>query len=410
VSRLPVNLDRTLRQALQLMRSGDLQAATRAIQHGLARRPPEPGRPVADAAGRCKEHGGRRAAGVAQAAVLEGEVRNVDRGAPVDTVVAPGPDRGTVPAARGWRTAPLRARRPAPARPGDDAVPPLRRHSCEAGSVEYALHIPAGRDPAGAPLLVMLHGCTQSPEDFARGTRMNRLADQQGYVVAWPMQSAERNPNRCWNWFRDSDQQRGRGEPALLAALTRELIARHRLDARRVYAAGLSAGGAMAAVLASTHPDLYAAIGVHSGLPIGLASDVPSAFAAMHKGGGRRWRRAGAAADTPVPAIVFHGDVDATVHPANGHGVIAQSLGSSGEGDPGAGRAAAVERGSSGGRSYTRTVHRSAEGRLAAEHWVVHGAAHAWIGGDAAGSYADPAGPDASAQMLRFFAECASGG
>src|SRR5690606_19957894 len=175
--------------------------------------------------------------------------------------------------------------------------------------------------------------------------RMNALAGARGFVIAWPAQSGERNQNRCWNWFRRGDQQRGQGEPAMLAALTRELVATHRLDASRVYVAGLSAGGAMAAVLADTHPDVYAAIGVHSGLPVGLASNVPSAFAAMRSG---RGPRASSTAGRAVPAIVFHGDSDTTVHPGNGDGVIEQSLGGSGAGA--AGTSSTVQRSAAAGR------------------------------------------------------------
>jgi poly(hydroxyalkanoate) depolymerase family esterase len=403
----------SLRQAMRLMQAGDLHAATRAIQQGLAHA--DPSSPPSEEAS---------ADGASRRTIIDAEFRVVDSGDAPPASESPqasaaasahGADGQRVPggsqpwqrfrptgafrrAAASVAPAMRRAPRGAPLEPG------FRQHQYTdaAGALDYLLYIPPGLDTTRAPLLLMLHGCTQSPEDFARGTRMNRLAVAQGYVVAYPAQSAERNQNRCWNWFRDGDQQREQGEPALLAALTRDLIASHQLDAARVYVAGLSAGGAMAAVLASTHPDLYTAIGVHSGLPIGLASDVPSAFAAMRNGGKQRSR---SRAIHPLPAIVFHGDGDTTVHPRNGHGVISQSLG--------AGHAAAhadgtVERGTSpGGRGYTRTVHRNIDGRLAAEHWVIHGAPHAWSGGDAAGSYTDPTGPDASVQMLRFFDEVA---
>jgi len=352
-----------MRQAMRLMQAGDLQAATRTLQDALSGAGyPAPIPFAQDAAGHAAAH----------AAPIEGEFRVVNEGQARSTH--------------------------APASPRADGNA-RRRFSCAAGEVDYLLHIPPGLDPAGAPLLVMLHGCTQTPEDFARGTRMNLLAQEHGYVVAWPAQSAERNPNLCWNWFRGSDQRRGGGEPALLATLTRHLVASHGLDADRVYVAGLSAGGAMAAVLASTHPDVYAAIGVHSGLPIGMASDVPSAFAAMRKGGGRR--RPPAMLDGgPVPAIVFHGDSDATVHPGNGEGVVAQSLGGGGPADA----VTSIEHGTAPGKhAATRTIHRTADGHTVAEHWLIHGAGHAWSGGDAAGSYTDPQGPDASRQMLRFF-------
>ncbi|MEO8010999.1 MAG: PHB depolymerase family esterase, partial [Dokdonella sp.] len=230
-------------------------------------------------------------------------------------------------------------------------------------------------------------------------------AQGHGYVVAYPEQTSARNANRCWNWFRPGDQTRDLGEPATLAALARELIATHRLDAHRAYVAGLSAGGAMAAVLAQTHPDLFAAIGVHSGLPIGLASDVPSAFAAMRKGGNSRKTAMPRKNARAVPAIVFHGDADSTVHPSNGHGVIAQSLARDVDAAPASG--STVEQGTApGGRTFTRAVHTMTDGSVAAEHWIVEGAGHAWSGGDAAASYTDPSGPDASAQMLRFFSAC----
>lgn len=357
----------TMRQAMRLMQAGDLQAATRTLQSGL-----EGGA----AAARATPTPDFRKGAAAPGPWIEGQFRVVD------DVRAPS------------RPAPSTAR---------DARDGRRRFSCDAGELEYLLHVPAGLDTAGAPLLVMLHGCTQTPEDFVRGTRMNALADAHGYVVAWPAQSAQRNPNRCWNWFRGSDQQRGQGEPEILAALTRELVASHQLDAGRVYVAGLSAGGAMAAVLASTYPEVYAAIGVHSGLRAGLASDMPSAFAAMRNGGGGGIRRAPGAGARSVPAIVFHGDSDTTVHPDNGHGLVEQSLGSGGRTGAATGSTSVETDTVPGGRTSTRTVHRAPDGQVVAEHWVIHGGGHAWSGGDMAGSYADPQGPDASEHMLRFF-------
>ncbi|RYE75725.1 MAG: PHB depolymerase family esterase, partial [Oxalobacteraceae bacterium] len=245
-----------------------------------------------------------------------------------------------------------------------------------------------------APLVVMLHGCKQNPDDFAAGTGMNALAEEQGCLVVYPAQAKNANGSNCWNWFQANDQRRDRGEPSIIAAITQQVMRDYKVDPERVYVAGLSAGGAMAAILASEYPDLYKAAGVHSGLPTGAAQDVASAFAAMNSGAPLK-ARSGAT----VPVIVFHGDRDKTVHPQNGHHVLAHHTGPR----PGA---AATEKGKApNGRSYTRAIHRNAGGKLMAEHWTVHGSGHAWSGGSKRGSYTDPQGPDASREMLRFFGE-----
>lgn len=273
--------------------------------------------------------------------------------------------------------------------------------SSAAGSRGYKLYIPGRHRGQAMPLVVMLHGCTQSPEDFAAGTRMNALAEEHGCLVVYPGQTQAANAQKCWNWFSPGDQRRDMGEPALIAGITRQVMREHAVDPRRVYVAGLSAGGAAAAIMAQAYPELYAAAGVHSGLACGAARDMPSAFAAM---------RQGAATPPPpghgqqvsrriVPTIVFHADQDGTVHPRNGDQVIAQ-CGAAG------GLRAEVERGRvPGGHAYSRTIHRDAAGRPVLEQWVVHGGGHAWSGGSAAGSYTDPRGPDASREMLRFFLE-----
>lgn len=258
---------------------------------------------------------------------------------------------------------------------------------------DYKLYVPPEAGEAPQPLVVMLHGCTQDADDFAAGTAMNELARTQGFYVLYPEQSTQANPQRCWNWFKHTHQERGRGEPALIAAMAREVMAKHAIDPSRVYVAGLSAGGAMAAILGDTYPDLFAAVGVHSGLAAGAARDLPSAFGAM-KGSAQIVLPA-----TPsgVPTIVFHGDADTTVHPGNGGHVITASVRRGAGAETAKGVAA-------GGRSYTRSLHRlPGEGPVVAEHWVVHGAPHAWSGGSAKGTYTDPAGPDASAEMIRFF-------
>jgi len=267
-----------------------------------------------------------------------------------------------------------------------------------AGSMSYRLYRPEHAAP-GMPLVVMLHGCTQSPEDFARGTGMNRLADEHGFLVVYPRQSQSANPQKCWNWFRPGDQQRDRGEPALLAGITRHVIAEHGVDADRVYVAGLSAGGAAAAIMAAEYPDIFAAVGVHSGLACGAARDLPSALSAMQRGGGAPGT-AGAGRRF-VPVITFHGNRDSTVNEVNSREIVAAA--SAAAGVP---LEIRVEEGSSGsGRRFTRSSSVDPKGTVLIEQWTIEGSGHAWSGGDAAGSYTDPSGPEASREMVRFFLE-----
>jgi poly(hydroxyalkanoate) depolymerase family esterase len=250
----------------------------------------------------------------------------------------------------------------------------------------------------------MLHGCTQSPDDFAAGTRMNVIAEEQICLVVYPEQPSDANPAKCWNWFRSTDQRRGQGEPSLVAGITRQVMRDYSVEPQRVYVGGLSAGAAAAVVMGATYPDLYAAIGVHSGLACGAANDLPSAFAAMRQGdlaaASESDDISAVLGDGPaVPTIVFHGDRDTTVHPRNGDHLIAQSLGTTKS-------RKTVHRGRvPGGHAYTRTIHTDASGRAIFEHWEIHGAGHAWSGGSPVGSYTDPRGPDAAREMLRFFLE-----
>jgi poly(hydroxyalkanoate) depolymerase family esterase len=271
-------------------------------------------------------------------------------------------------------------------------------YSNQAGSRDYKLYVPSGYLGQAVPLVVMLHGCTQSPDDFAAGTRMNVVAEEHTCLVAYPAQAASANASKCWNWFSPCDQQHGQGEPSLIAGITRQIMRDYSVDSDRVYVAGLSAGGAAAAIMGMTYPDLYAAIGVHSGLAGGAASDLPSAFAAMSQGaavcGSGQYRHL-------VPTIVFHGDQDSTVHPRNGDQVIAQSRASASTGLQTRMQHGRVP----GGHPYSRTLHADAHGRTILEQWVIHGAGHAWSGGSPAGSYTDPRGPDAAREMLRFFLE-----
>ncbi len=266
----------------------------------------------------------------------------------------------------------------------------------EAGSRTYKLYVPSGYQGQALPLIVMLHGCTQSPDDFAAGTGMNELAEEQMFFVAYPAQPQSANASKCWNWFNSSDQRRDQGEPSLIAGITRKVMIDYSIKSGRVYIAGLSAGGAAAAIMGSTYPDVYAAIGVHSGLACGAAKDMPSAFAAMQGGAVGRESRPPSAGSV-VPTIVFHGDRDRTVSSLNGDQVIAQSK-------AGAKLRASVSRGvAPGGRAYTRTNLTDENGRPVIEQWVLHGAGHAWSGGKITGSYTDPTGPDASREMVRFF-------
>ena len=261
----------------------------------------------------------------------------------------------------------------------------------------YKLYVPPAHAGRALPLVVMLHGCTQDADDFAAGTEMNVRAREQGFFVLYPTQSQDGNAQRCWNWFARAHQQRGGGEPALLADMTQSVSKHYAIDLDRVYIAGLSAGGAMADIVASAYPEIYAAVGIHSGLPRGAATNVAGAFAAM-KNGEPAARSTAKASGATVPSIVFHGDADHTVHPNNGEQVIAALLRGVDSSAPDVEQGAA-----SGGRSYTRSVYRANGGYVFAEHWLVQGAGHAWSGGSAKGSYTDALGPDASGEMVRFF-------
>jgi poly(hydroxyalkanoate) depolymerase family esterase len=263
-----------------------------------------------------------------------------------------------------------------------------------AGSRTYKLFIPSRARGQQLPLIVMLHGCTQSPDDFAAGTRMNFMAEEQNCFVVYPEQPSGANQAKCWNWFRTGDQRRGGGEPSLIAGITRQIMRDYAIDPKRVYVAGLSAGGAAAAVMGATYTDLYAAVGIHSGLACGAARDLPSAFVAMRQGGGSKPIADG---KSPVPTIVFHGDRDATVHPNNGDRIIEQSTKATSP-------TTKVLRGRvPHGHAYTCTIVADGSGRAISEHWNIHGAGHAWSGGSPGGSYTDPRGPDATREMLRFF-------
>lgn len=384
-----------IRTATQLTHQGRLNEATQAIQHAL--------RGTADAG-----------AGPSPAKAW----------APAWTTTRPIPAPGTVrpevpPLVLDGCIFEVHTRQPVAPDAGADAFT-SGTHTHAGLTRRYKLYQPPDHLGKSLPLVVMLHGCTQNPDDFAVGTRMNEQARAQGFFVLYPEQAQEANPSRCWNWFKHNHQQRGRGEPALLASMTQRVMQQHGVDARRVYVAGLSAGGAMAAIVAAAYPELFAAVGVHSGLPNGSASNVAEALMVMQSGqvefiATAKVGRMGAAPKAPlqpkipIPTIVFHGDQDQTVHPRNGEQVIAAALAGAAGADPtgmlppGSAR---VEQGvSAQGRRYTRSTRHGDQGQALTEHWLVHGAGHAWSGGHAKGSYTDATGPDATREMLRFFFE-----
>ena len=369
---------RALRAATRATQAGDLAQAARIMQLSLSR------------AG----HAHSSATDVAALAALAPETL-IRQGLPWPPVISAGAtSSGNVKTGENQSFK-------SPAALPDGASFETRSFTCASGTRSYKLYVSASaaRQPNG--LIVMLHGCTQNPDDFAAGTRMNLLAEKHGLLVAWPFQPRTANPSGCWNWFNPGDQRRDGGEPAVLAGIAREIAAEFGLRRNRVFAAGLSAGGAMAAVLGKTYPDVFSAIGVHSGLACGAARDVPSAFAAM-KGKGDvsppRGPHAAARPELNVRTIIFHGTADKTVHAVNAEKLAASAADST----TGAQQSPQVVRECNG--RMTRISSLSAAGGLTCvEVWQVEGAGHAWFGGSPGGSYTDALGPDASAEMVRFF-------
>jgi poly(hydroxyalkanoate) depolymerase family esterase len=303
----------------------------------------------------------------------------------------------------GLDSAPLVKSRKAPRVPVPDGAAYLARtFACAAGSRDYKVYVPSHTNRRKPPLLIMLHGCTQNPDDFAVGTGMNRLAEEHGIIVAYPGQPMSANQSACWNWFNATEQMRDVGEPSIIAGITRTIMAEFDIDAERVYVAGLSAGGAMAAIMGATYPELYAASGIHSGLAYGSATDVASAFAAMRGSSSpaapEQRKSHLKSANGRVRTIVFHGASDQIVHPSNAEMILAEAR--AGVTDP---AQETRHDGSAGGRAYIRIVITDASGVPHVEHWAIEGLGHAWSGGSPEGSHTDQHGPDASREMLRFF-------
>ena len=375
-----------IREATRLTRAGQLVEATALLQRMLH------GERAADAPPRSRGH-----IALPGPIIIDAKANAVEEpeSSPQSASVPAAQDHKKGRAAIGLRGVMKRGPLSSP-----DIVPEGARfiegtYGSPAGSRTYKLFIPSGYRAQPLPLVVMLHGCTQSPDDFAVGTRMNLLAEEHNCFVVYPAQPSQANQAKCWNWFRKADQQRGRGEPSLIAGITRQIMDQYSVDRKRVYVGGLSAGAAAAAVMGATYSDLYAAIGIHSGLPCGVATDLPSALLAMRQGGADR--KVVSDGLSPVPTIVFHGDRDTTVHPNNGDYILEQSVRTMNAHKT-------VHRGQiAGGHAYTRTILTDAHGHEMLEHWNVHGSGHAWSGGNPAGSYTDPRGPDAAREMLRFF-------
>lgn len=273
------------------------------------------------------------------------------------------------------------------------------------GSRRYKLYVPVATS-GPTRLLVMLHGCTQDPDDLARGTRMNQVAEEKGFIVLYPEQPATANPLKCWNWYAAAHQKRGAGEPALLAAMIRKVVAEKKVDPAKVYAAGISAGGAMTAILGATYPELVAAMAIHSGIAYGLATEMSQALMAMRAPVGDAATLGDAVLKAMgerkkiIPVFIVQGRIDPSVNVANAGLLADQWLAVNGPTTVGPATIAS-ETQYSGVRSY----YRAENGRAIVETWIISGLGHAWSGGSKEGTFTDEKGPDASRAIVEFFLE-----
>jgi len=288
----------------------------------------------------------------------------------------------------------------------------------------YWLFVPTGYSASNAaPLVVMLHGCTQNGDGFATSTGMNAVAEAEGFLVAYPVQPSSANSSQCWNWFLTAHQSRGSGEPASIAGVVTNVKSLYTIDNNKVYLAGFSAGAAMAAIMGATYPDVFSAIGVHSGLEYKAATTQTAAFTAMSSGGptpntqgNAAYTAMGSYART-VRVMVFHGTSDYTVATVNGNQTLSQwaqtnDRASDGSDNDNIDDTADYTQGGqvSGGRTYTRTVYEDSVGNEIMEKYLVDSMGHNWSGGVLGGTYTDPNGPNASQIMADFFLGSGGGG
>jgi poly(hydroxyalkanoate) depolymerase family esterase len=307
----------------------------------------------------------------------------------VQELLTPGTMKSRNNAARKTATG-SRPRRPAP---GSFISGEFR---CAHGGLHYRMYTPIGSTRRRMPLVVMLHGCSQTAEGLAVDTRMNRIADEQGFLVLYPQQSTRANVARCWNWHDPKNQSRGEGEPAIIASLTRHAMALGRANPARIYIAGISAGGSAAAITGAAYPDLYVAVGVHSAVARGGIRSLGAALSAMR---GKAGAVLSSRLPRQLPTIVFHGDNDRIVDASNAAGFLTNLERS----NIGSVVSRAHRARSEGGRDYTKRIYQDHSGITLLEDWTIHGSGHSWSGGSAAGLHTDPAGPDASREMVRFF-------